>query len=227
MILIRKDKYHRHKRDKASHNSKLLKGGFVMKVLDCKGLACPKPVILTKKELENMESGEIEVIVDNDTAVANVSKFAKSIGAEAVVKCNEGISHIIIKKEKNLPLDDNINSMNFRPMENLVLLVGNDKLGNGDDKLGAVLMKSYMFALAESDKKPHTILFLNGGVKLTTEGSDVLESLKLLEAAGTEIMSCGTCLDFYGVKDKLTIGSVTNMYTIVEKMNGASNTIKL
>lgn len=117
--------------------------------------------------------------------------------------------------------------MEFQNERNLVLLVGTDKLGSGDDKLGAALMKSYMYALTENDIKPKTMIFVNGGVKLTTEGSDVIESLKNLHANGVEVLSCGTCLDFYNLKDKLLVGEVSNMYTIVEKMNKASNTIKL
>lgn len=123
--------------------------------------------------------------------------------------------------------NSNIEPENDSETKDLVLVVGTDKLGQGDDKLGYVLMKSYMFALSESNNKPQTILFLNNGVKLATEGSEVIESLKGLEAGGTEIMSCGTCLDYYGLKSKLIVGSVTNMYTIVAKMNDASNTIKL
>lgn len=192
-----------------------------MKILDCRGMACPKPVIMTKKELEAMQTGELEVIVDNEAARENVSKFAASQGFGFNVTEDENVFHVVISKEGNCECS----IMDFS--EKPVIVVGTDTLGNGDDKLGTALMKSYMFALTESEVKPDTMLFLNGGVKLTTEGSQVIESLKILMDSGTEIMSCGTCLDFYGLKDKLAIGTVTNMYTIVEKMNKASNTIKL
>lgn len=195
-----------------------------MKIIDCKGLACPKPVIMTKKELEAMDSGEIEVIVDNEAARKNVSKFAGSQGFEYKVSEKEGLYHIVINKKEN---KEACPIMNFDSNGNLVIFVGTDKLGLGDDKLGASLMKSYIYALTENDIKPSTMIFVNGGVKLTTEGSDVLESLIKLQDEGVEILSCGTCLDFYNLKDKLVVGSVSNMYTIVEKMNSASNTIKL
>jgi selenium metabolism protein YedF len=117
--------------------------------------------------------------------------------------------------------------MNFDTDARPVILVASEFLGAGDDKLGSMLMKSYMYALTESDVKPKTMLFLNSGVKLTTEGSDSLESIKTLESQGVEIMSCGTCLDFYGLKEKLAVGQVTNMYSIVEKTNGSSNTIRI
>ena len=111
--------------------------------------------------------------------------------------------------------------------ENLVIVIGNDKLGLGDDELGTLLMKSYIFALSESDRLPSDIIFLNGGVKLAVEGSDCLTSIKALSEKGVNILCCGTCLDFYGLKEKLGVGEITNMYTIVEKMNTAANTIKL
>jgi selenium metabolism protein YedF len=195
-----------------------------MKIIDCKGLACPKPVILTKKELEAIDKGEIEVIVDNDAARENVSRFAKSQGFEYSVSEKDGLIHIVIKKDAPQPQACEI--MNF-DNKKLVILVGTDKFGKGDEKLGTALMKSYLYAMTENSIKPEKMFFVNSGVNLTTEGSEVIESLKALESQGVEIMSCGTCLDFYGLKEKLIIGGVTNMYTIVENMNSASNTITL
>lgn len=200
-----------------------------MKKLDCRGLACPKPVIMTKKELEAMKSGELEIIVDNVAARENVSKFANNLGLEYGVKESENLYYITIKKSGDVS-SNSCEAMDFDSMSferKVVILVTNDKMGLGDDKLGSALMKSYMYALTESDIKPKSILFLNAGVKLTVHDSEVLESLQALEKHGVEILSCGTCLDFYDLKEKLAIGSVTNMYTIVEKMNSASNTIKL
>ncbi|TDT50477.1 sulfurtransferase-like selenium metabolism protein YedF [Fonticella tunisiensis] len=200
-----------------------------MKRLDCKGLACPKPVILTKKELEAMDSGELEVVVDNETAKENVTKFAKSQGYSFEYTEKDGLYYIIIKKvqpkdaEECPVMDFDVISGDKRP----VILIGSNVLGKGDDRLGSALMKSYIYALTESDVMPSTMIFINSGVKLTTEGSEVIDSLKTLESQGVEILSCGTCLDFYGLKEKLLIGSITNMYTIVEKMNNAPNTIKL
>ena len=193
-----------------------------MKTIDCRGMKCPKPVIITKKEIENINEGTLEVIVDNDAAKENVSKYAKSIGLNSSVEEKDGFFYIKINKEAS----SCCKTINFNDNQP-VIIITSDKFGTGDDKLGAALMKSYIYALTESDVKPKSLLFLNGGVKLTTEGSDVIESLKALEGAGVEIMSCGTCLDFYNLKEKLVAGTVTNMYTIVEKMNGASNTIKI
>ncbi|CDF58983.1 sulfurtransferase-like selenium metabolism protein YedF [Thermobrachium celere] len=192
-----------------------------MKKIDCRGLACPKPVIMTKKELDNINSGEIEVLVDNEGARENLSKLAQNYGYEyRVLEDVEGI-HVIIKKLEKC------NTTDLKDNGNIVIVITSDTLGHGDDVLGRTLMKSYVYSLTEVEEKPKTIIFINAGVKLTTEGSDVLESLKVLEQHGVEILSCGTCLNFYNLSDKLKVGTVSNMYTIVEKMHRATNTIKI
>jgi selenium metabolism protein YedF len=99
-------------------------------------------------------------------------------------------------------------------------------MGHGNDELGKTLMKAFIFALTKQDQFPKTILLYNSGAFLSCEGSDSLEDLKLLEANGVEIMTCGTCLNFYELSEKLAVGSVTNMYDIVEKMQKASKIIK-
>jgi selenium metabolism protein YedF len=198
-----------------------------MKKLDCRGLACPKPVIMTKKELEATNESVIEVIVDNEAALENVSKFAQNSGCKIDVKSEQGIHTILINRGVATENVVECEKTSWEDIKKITILISTDKLGVGDDRLGAALMKSYFYALSESESKPSTLLFLNSGVKLTTEGSDIIESLKLLENTGTSIFSCGTCLDFYELKEKLLIGSVTNMYTIIEKMNEATNTIKL
>ena len=109
---------------------------------------------------------------------------------------------------------------------NTVVAVSSDRMGSGNDELGKVLIKGFIFAVTQLDTLPKTMLFYNGGATLTTEGSDSLEDLKSLEAQGVEIMTCGTCLDYYGLKDKLAVGSVTNMYSIVETMANAGKIIK-
>ena len=192
-----------------------------MKKLDCRGLACPKPVIITKKELESIKSGEIEVLVDNEGARENLSKLAQNYGYEYRVLENEEGIHVIIKKTEV------VNTNDLKDEGNIVIVITSDTLGHGDDVLGRTLMKSYIYSLTEVEQKPKVLIFINAGVKLTTEGSDVLESLKVLEEQGVEILSCGTCLNFYNLSDKLKIGSVSNMYTIVEKMHKATNTIKI
>jgi selenium metabolism protein YedF len=193
-----------------------------METIDCRGLACPKPVILTKKKLESIkgEDAIVTTIVDNKVAKQNIIKLGESMGCTYSIEEKDGLFYVTLNRKSP--------SVNNQNKENgLVIFIGTDKLGSGDDELGAALMKSYMFALSESDQLPKTILFVNGGVKLTTEGSQVLDSINKLVSRGVEVLSCGTCLDFYNLKEKLKAGDITNMYAIVEKMNNATNTIKL
>lgn len=190
-------------------------------IIDCKGLKCPQPVINTKKYFDSIEEGQATIVVDNEVSKNNVSKFSESNGFKREVEEKDGLYYISISKEKS-----SCEQMNFNEKK-LTIVVTNDKLGLGDDRLGITLMKSYFYALSESDTLPSDLLFLNAGVKLTTEGSDCLDSIKKLQERGVNILSCGTCLDFYNLKEKLVIGEITNMYTIIEKMNSADKTIKL
>lgn len=109
----------------------------------------------------------------------------------------------------------------------VVVAVGSAEMGNGDPRLGRILMKSFLYSLTQLDELPQTVLFFNVGVRMTTEGSESLEDLKALESQGVEILSCGTCLDFYGLKDKLLVGGITNMYVIAQTMAGAGNVVKI
>ena len=107
------------------------------------------------------------------------------------------------------------------------MVVKSNVLGQGDDVLGSVLMKSFLYTLTQMEGELETLIFLNGGVLLTTAGSEVLEHIKNLAKNGVEVMSCGTCLDFYGLTDKLEVGSIGNMYTIAEEMFHARKLIVL
>lgn len=190
--------------------------------IDCKGLQCPLPVVKTKKYFDSIESGEGTIIVDNLVAKNNVVKLAEGSGNSSVVEEKDGLYFIKITKEKCEVVNEQI-----KEDKKFTLVVSSDKLGMGDDKLGEMLMKSYIFALSEADTVPDDLLFINGGVNLTIGTSSVLDSLKKLVERGSNILVCGACLDFYNVKDKLSIGEITNMYTIVELMNNADKTIKI
>ncbi|HYE81890.1 MAG TPA: sulfurtransferase-like selenium metabolism protein YedF [Clostridia bacterium] len=191
-----------------------------MKEIDARGLVCPQPVILTKKALEEIEEGEVITIVDNVTARENVSRLASNLSYEYEISDENGCHYIKIRKaaaaEKPEEKEDSI-----------VIVITSDKLGQGAEELGKVLMKSYTYALTETKPLPKAVIFLNSGVKLTSEGSEVVENIKKLEGAGVEIISCGTCLDFYQLKDKLQAGIVGNMYSIIEKMNTAGKVINI
>lgn len=188
--------------------------------LDVRGVACPGPVISTKKALEEMEQGELITIVDNEVARDNVVRLAQSLNYPVEVEEKEGQYHIHITKEQLTTQDVGMG-------KDLVYLITCDKVGRGDDELGAVLMRSLIYSLTESEGTPGTIIFMNAGVKLACEGSPVLSDLIALEKKGTKIWACGTCLDFYHLKEKLCVGSVSNMYAIVERLHSSAKVITL
>lgn len=191
-----------------------------MKEIDARGLVCPQPVILTKKALEEIEEGEVIAIVDNITARENVSRLAANLNYKYEVTDENGCHYIKIKKA-GIPQKPD------EKEDSTVIVITSDKLGQGAEELGKVLMKSYTYALTETTPLPKAVMFLNSGVKLTSEGSEVLENIKKLEGSGVEIISCGTCLDYYELKEKLQAGIIGNMYSIIEKMNSAGKVINI
>ena len=200
------------------------------KIIDCKGMACPLPVVNAKKAAEAMNPGDVlTVLVDNEIAVQNLTRFAehKGFGVSADKKDEKEYAvimsiscEVVESKEEEVAC-----VMDSRRKGMLVVLSGN-VMGTGDAKLGTSLMKAFVFALTKQDQLPDTILCYNSGAYLTCEGADTLEDLKLLESEGVTILTCGTCLDFYGLKEKLAVGGVTNMYDIVERMENAAQIIK-
>lgn len=196
--------------------------------IDARGQACPKPVIMTKKELDNMDKGIVVTIVDNEVAVGNVSKLANSLGYEFEVdKKKENEYYItIMKGEGEMQLEE-VKESKKADSDNLVIVFSSDTMGKGSEELGKILIKSFMYTLTESKPYPKTMLFYNSGVYLTCEGSEVIEDIKKLESEGVEIISCGTCLDYYKLKEKLQVGEISNMYTIYEKMRNAVNYVNI
>ena len=184
-----------------------------MKQIDERGNACPIPVVHTKKALESMD-GETKliVLVDNEPAVQNVTRFAEGKNCE-------------VKSEK---ISDNEFKIVCEPSakDDFIIAVSSNEMGQGEKALGQTLIKAFLFAVTKQDKLPSKVLFYNSGAYLTCEDSDSLEDLKTLEAEGVEIYTCGTCLNFYDITDKLAVGSITNMYDIVEMMEKAGKVIK-
>lgn len=188
------------------------------------GLACPKPVINTKKELDKIEEGIVVVTVDNDIAKQNILKLSNSLNCKAkIIKQEKDLISIEIKKGENVIIEEKKQD----ELEDKCIFISSDKIGNGNDELGAVLMKGFIYTLTESKPYPKSILLVNSGVKLSTENYDTIGNLKILEEAGVEILSCGTCLDYYGLKESLKLGSITNMYTIVDIMKNSLQTISI
>ena len=193
-----------------------------MITVNAMGDNCPIPVIKTKKAMAALTGPEtIEVLVDNEIAVQNVTKMASSSGGKVT---SEKLGDAEYKVTIEMDGAEAVCAPDAR--DNTVVVVSSDRMGSGNDELGKVLIKGFIFAVTQLDTLPKTMLFYNGGATLTTEGSDSLEDLKSLEAQGVEIMTCGTCLDYYGLKDKLAVGTVTNMYSIVETMAKAGRIVR-
>jgi len=204
-----------------------------IKTVDARGEACPIPVVKAIRALGEMtEPGTLEVHVDNEIAVQNVMRMASGKNLVPVSQKVEE-NHFVIRMDVAAPVA--VTDAAVKAAEescapdargNIVVAVDTDVMGRGSDELGKALMKSFIYALSQQEKLPATILFYNGGAHLTTEGSASVEDIKSMEAQGVEILTCGTCLNFYGLTDKLQVGGVTNMYSIVEKLSGAAKVIK-
>ena len=193
-----------------------------MITVNAMGDNCPIPVIKTKKAMAALTGPEtIEVLVDNEIAVQNVTKMASSSGGKVTSEKLGDAEYKVTIEMEGAPAADGAEAVCAPDArDNTVVVVSSDRMGSGNDELGKVLIKGFIFAVTQLDTLPKTMLFYNGGATLTTEGSDSLE------AQGVEIMTCGTCLDYYGLKDKLAVGTVTNMYSIVETMAKAGRIVR-
>lgn len=195
------------------------------KEIDARGELCPKPVILTKKELDKEENTLVTTIVDNEVAKDNVSKLASSYGYKVKVDMGkEKEYYVSISKGELLEQAATCIPDTFK---DLTVAIGSDKMGSGDEALGKILMKSFIYTMKETSPWPKAVLLFNSAVYLACKGSESLEDLKAMEDEGVEIIVCGTCLDYYHLNDKLKVGEVSNMYSIYEKMSNSTNTINI
>ena len=197
------------------------------------GDACPIPVVKTIHAIKEMKTPQnVEVLVDNEIAVQNLTRLAKQRNYEVKSVKLEEKKYQVIMTVGELPehtgdtKEEEVSCVPDARRKNKVVVISSSYMGTGDDTLGAVLMKGFIYALTQQEELPCAILFYNGGAKLTCEEAPTLEDLKSMEAQGVEILTCGTCLNHYGLSDKLKVGSVTNMYAIAEKMTGADLLIK-
>lgn len=191
--------------------------------IDARGLTCPQPVIKVKKALE--ENKNINVLVDNEAAVKNISRLAKNRGCfvEAEKKEDGSYNINIVNKVMTLPVKEKLQDKNNEPK--IVIYINSNLLGHGDEELGKILMYHFLNTLMDVAPQPEKIICINKGVFLTTEVSEVLESLKQLEERGVQILSCGTCLDYYKLKNKVQAGIVSNMYDILSSLLKADRVI--
>lgn len=186
---------------------------------DCRGLACPAPVIKARQALLNAGGNPVGILVDNGAPRENVNRFARTHGCTVQEEEFEG--------GWRLTLQPGSTQQQSACDRQAVILIGSDRLGDGPDELGRLLMKNFIITLLELPFPPEMIFFINSGVHLTTSGSELTEPLQKLAAAGTSIASCGVCLDYFKLRDKLAVGSITNMYTIAETMLAAGSPLSI
>jgi len=200
-----------------------------IKTVDARGFACPQPVIMTRKALQ--EADEVLTIVDNATSQHNVTRMAEKAGyVVRVEQQGDGIYLHIAKGHaaEAAPAQTAAPQQALSAAGPLVLVIPSELMGRGEHaELGNVLMRSFLHTLGEIDPLPATIILLNSGVKLVVEGSPVVEDLQALCARGVEVLACGTCLGYYNLKDKVAVGQVSNMYTIAETMLRAGKVVHL
>lgn len=213
----------------------------IMITINAIGDTCPIPVVKTKKAIEKLEKPDtVETLVDNEIAVENLKKMASQMGfAVSDSKINSGYSVKITvddidkindnkmsatnaKATSEAKAADDMVSCNIKNSGEKVVVIKSEFMGDGDNELGKVLIKGFIYALSQQDELPQTMLFYNGGAKITSEGSESIEDLKALEEKGVKIFTCGTCLNYYGLTEKLCVGEATNMYEITKKMTEAS-----
>jgi selenium metabolism protein YedF len=183
-------------------------------------MACPLPVVSVKRALDAAE-GEIRVLLDDGAARENVRRFAEGRGYQVREEPLEGAFAFTISggKKQEVKVSEQAGAT--------VMLIGTDRLGDGPEELGRLLMRNFIMTLVELPEVPDRMLFINTGVLLTAAGSEVIEALDALGNRGVEVLSCGICLDFFKKKDALAAGGVTNMFTIAESLLGARSVVRL
>jgi selenium metabolism protein YedF len=193
------------------------------KVVDCRGLACPQPVIETKQALEKTD--KVTIIVDNPAARDNVARFGESQGGKVTIAEKRDGVYVTIEKVKDAKRREKARSSKNPAIGPVVAVIRSDQMGQGEEALGHVLIRSFLHALTEVADRPDTMIFFNTGVRLTVADSEVLADLQALEKNGVEILICGTCLDYFNLKGKIAVGQVSNIYTIAETMLAASRLV--
>jgi len=182
---------------------------------------CCQPVISTKQALERQKEREFTIIVNDPSSCENVSRFASEQGCSVEGEKKGNDFYLRIRKAVR-PEKDNIS----RKEEGVVVYIDSDRVGIGEGELGSILMRSFLKTLLTVEIKPNSLILINGGCRLSAEGSDVLEILTRLSEGGTKVLSCGTCLDFHGMKEKLRVGTISNMYEIAKLLLEADRIIR-
>lgn len=198
--------------------------------IDVRNISCPGPVIKAKNVLKDMDQGSLEVLVDNFAAVQNLTKLASYLKVKTKWEQYEENDFKVIfqtgGQEEEAEQKQELTFGRSGIRTGCVVAISADHMGQGDEALGKTLMKGFIYALTELEQLPETILFYNGGARMAAEESETVEDLKLMESQGVKIMTCGACLNHYGLSERLSVGTVTNMYAIAELITGAEKVVR-
>ncbi|MBQ9388971.1 MAG: sulfurtransferase-like selenium metabolism protein YedF [Synergistaceae bacterium] len=185
------------------------------------GKLCPEPVIMTKAEIEKGIS-ELTVSVDNDIAVSNVTRLLQGKGYTVELTRSPDSQERKLTAKKSSSGEP----VTAKPRDELLaILIAHDVLGGNDNELGEVLMKAFLGCISKLSRRPAVMAFMNEGVKLVLPESSACEYIKELEKAGTKILVCGTCTTHFNITDKIAVGTISNMFEIMEMVTGADNTL--
>jgi len=195
--------------------------------LDCRGLACPAPVLQIKERIESERPGTIMVRLDNEAAMENVSRFLESQGYSVTVRHEDVEYKIVGNRDEDMAIDGKKEQTVERSEQKVMVLVSSDRMGRGDDELGGKLMVSFLKTLKEMGPELWRLVFVNNAVKLTIDGSEALQDIKDLEDRGIHILVCGTCLTHFNLLDKKEVGQTTNMLDIVTAMQLADKVVNM
>jgi len=195
-----------------------------MKEIDCRGMACPQPVVTTKQALDQLKGNELIIVVDNASSSENVERFARSQGCSVKIENIGQDFYVHIQRVGAKEKEKTV--VQAEKVKKVVVYINSDLLGVGDEALGSFLMKAFLKTLLDLEKIPDRLILINSGVRLASEGSQVLDTLKSLSEKGAKVVSCGTCLDFYKLKEKMSVGTISNMYDIIQSMLQADRLIR-
>jgi selenium metabolism protein YedF len=196
-------------------------------VVDARGLACPQPVMAARKALAESRAIEVTVLVDGDAPAENVARMARLVGCEVKLEDRGGHIAVILSRSADAAAARTPGAVAAcGPAPNVVVLLASATLGHGDDDLGRLLMVAFVKTLKSLSPRPSTVLLMNGGVKLAAQGSELVGALGELEADGAEVLACGTCLDFFHLKEKLAVGKVSNMFEIASRLVAADRVVR-
>ncbi len=195
--------------------------------VDARGQLCPKPLILTKKALNDIAEGDrVTVLIDNETSQLNVERFLRDNGMPFETTEENGVFSLRVTKAKQQLSHPQAESYcTVQPRLRHAVCIKNNRMGFGDDELGAILIKAFVNTIADTEPLPATIIFYNSGIELALDDSPVLDALKELERSGIKILVCGTCADYHEKKDRVAVGIVSNMYDISQALVSASHVV--